>query len=287
MYGPPSDDRESFPEYAVVLGAGGIVGTAWTAGLASGLRREGADLGRADLIVGTSAGAIVGALLAAGRDLEPLADPPRLLAEGNLPPKPDPAGPASVLAVLADPTLDLETARRRVGKLACEADTGPEQAHIARIGSLIAVRDWPARRLLITAVDVETGERVVWDRTSGVPLPTAVASSAAMPGAYPPITIGGRRYMDGGIRSGTNADLGTGADALVVVDPFAHLFPRDRLERELAAARTRRVVTIEPDRDAVGVFGPDPLDGARRRPAYRAGERQAVEVAERLRRAGW
>ncbi|WP_051033073.1 patatin-like phospholipase family protein [Rhodococcus rhodochrous] len=287
MSDPPSDEGEPVPGRAVVLGAGGIVGTAWTAGLVSGLRREGTDLGRADLIVGTSAGAIVGALLAAGDDVERLADPPPFLEQENPPPEPDRAGPASVLAVLADPTLDPEAARRRVGRLACDADTGTEQAHIARMGSLIAVREWPARRLLITAVDVDTGEPVVWDRSSGVPLPTAVASSTAMPGAYPPITIDGRRYMDGGIRSGTNADLGAGAGVLVVVDPFAHLFPRNHLERELAAARVRRVVTIEPDRDAVDVLGPDPLDGARRRPAYRAGERQAVEVADRLRRAGW
>ena len=58
---------------AVVLGPGGPVGTAWLAGLAAGLRREGVDLGAADLIVGTSAGAIVGAILASGGDLGRLA----------------------------------------------------------------------------------------------------------------------------------------------------------------------------------------------------------------------
>jgi NTE family protein len=58
---------------AVVLGPGGPAGTAWMAGLAEGLRREGVDLGAADLIVGTSAGAIVGAILASGGDLARLA----------------------------------------------------------------------------------------------------------------------------------------------------------------------------------------------------------------------
>ena len=55
---------------ALVLGGGGTVGTAWTAGLVSGLRREGVDLAEADLIVGTSAGAIVGTMLATGQDLD-------------------------------------------------------------------------------------------------------------------------------------------------------------------------------------------------------------------------
>ncbi|MFD0526229.1 patatin-like phospholipase family protein [Kitasatospora arboriphila] len=65
------------PDRALVLGAGGPVGTAWTAGFARGLRRSGVDLGAADLIVGTSAGAITAALLATGQDPGRLATPVR------------------------------------------------------------------------------------------------------------------------------------------------------------------------------------------------------------------
>ncbi|MEV6207907.1 patatin-like phospholipase family protein [Kitasatospora sp. NPDC051914] len=61
-------------------------------------------------------------------------------------------------------------------------------------------------QLLITAVDAETGEQEVFDRASGAPLASAVAASTAFPGIYPPITVGGRRYMDGSLRSATNAD---------------------------------------------------------------------------------
>lgn len=106
---------------------------------------------------------------------------------------------------------------------------------------------WPDRKLLITAMDVETREQEVSDRASGAPLPSAVAASTAFPGIYPPITINGRRYMDGSLRSATNAALAAGARTLVVIDPQAHLFPRELLHQELAVAAAHTVVTIEPD----------------------------------------
>lgn len=62
---------------SVVLGGGGVPGSAWMAGLAAELRRRGIDLASADSIVGTSAGAIVGAALITGRDLDSFADDPR------------------------------------------------------------------------------------------------------------------------------------------------------------------------------------------------------------------
>ena len=83
---------------ALVLGPGGPVGTAWLAGLAAGLRREGVDLGAAGLIVGTSAGAIVGAILASGGDLGRLA---------ALPAQADPGG-----RVRTDPTGSPKCSRR-------------------------------------------------------------------------------------------------------------------------------------------------------------------------------
>lgn len=169
---------------AVVLGPGGLVGTAWLLGLAAGLRRGGVDLADADLIVGTSAGAIAGAVLATG------GDPERLSALPD--PSPDPTAP-----------------------------TIPEDVHVARMAWLIGAHDWPDRRLLITAVDVETGRPVVWDRASGVPLASAVAASCAMPAAYPPVTIEGRRYMDGALGGGSNIHLADGADPVVVIEPGA------------------------------------------------------------------
>ncbi|MCX5213716.1 patatin-like phospholipase family protein [Kitasatospora sp. NBC_00240] len=267
---------------ALALGAGGPVGAAWTAGLAHGLRSGGVDLGEADLIVGTSTGAIVGAVLASGQDPDLLATPVR---PGGTPPQVDGRRLGEAFAVLGDAASNPAEAWRRVGRIALAAETGPEQAHVARMRALTGADDWPDRKLLITVMDAETGEPEVFDRAGGAPLPSAVAASTAFPGIYPPITVNGRRYMDGSLRSATNAGLAAGARTLVVIDPQAHLFPRELLHQELAAAAAHTVVTIEPDPAAIRAFGPNLNDRTAWEPAYRAGLRQAVDAAEQLRLA--
>ncbi|GAA2228787.1 patatin-like phospholipase family protein [Kitasatospora cystarginea] len=267
----------------LVLGPGSHVGTAWMAGLAYGLRRDGVDLGEADLIVGTSAGAIVGALLATGQDPGRLATSARPAAH-RLEAAPGRMG--AVFSVLGDRSLEPGEARRRVGRLALEGiDPQAEEALIAGRAALIGADAWPERRLLITAVCATTGEPVVWDRDSGVPLVPAVAASSTFPGAAPPVVIDGRRYMDGALRAGTNADLAAGARTLVVVEPMAHLFPREPLNQQLAAVGADAVVTIGPDPASVRAFGSDPGDLAAWEPAYRAGLRQAGDVGAQLRSA--
>ncbi|MCC5575340.1 patatin-like phospholipase family protein [Microtetraspora sp. AC03309] len=270
---------------ALVLGAGGLVGMAWMAGLACGLRRGGVDLGEADLIVGTSAGAIIAALLATGQDPDRLATPVRPAGSGSTPPQVDGRRLGEAFAVLGSAASNPDEARRRVGQIALAAETGPEQAHIARMRAMAGADQWPDRRLLITALDAETGEQEVFDRASGAPLPSAVAASTAFPGIYPPITVNGRRYMDGSLRSATNAGLAAGARTLVVIDPQAHLFPRELLHQELAVAGARTVVTIEPDPESLRAFGSDLNDRTAWEPAYQAGLRQATDAAEQLRLA--
>ncbi|GAA4623814.1 patatin-like phospholipase family protein [Actinoallomurus vinaceus] len=261
----------------LVLGPGGVVGTAWTAGLVVGLRRAGVDLADADLIVGTSAGAIVGAMLATGQDLERLGALP-VDATASAPAT-DPARMNEVFAVLGDRSLDPAEARRRVGRIALAAETGGEETHVSRMAALVGAREWPDRDLLITTVDVETGERRVWDRSDGAPPATVVAASTAMPGAYPPITVNGRRYMDGALAEGSNADLADGAGITVLVEPLAHLFPAS------PTAGAPGVVRVVPDPAAVAAFGPDLHDRAASRASYEAGVRQAADAADRIRGA--
>ena len=90
---------------ALVLGGGGVVGTAWMAGLVGGLRREGVDLAEADVIVGTSAGSIVGTMLATGQDLDSDA-PARPADQGDSAPKADPGRLTEAFAILADAGLE-------------------------------------------------------------------------------------------------------------------------------------------------------------------------------------
>jgi NTE family protein len=265
-----------------VFGGGGIAGVAWEAGIVLGLQRAGVDLASADIIVGTSAGSIVGSHVAFGADLQALA---MRQASGTAgPAAPPPVDLQAIMAALApifDPALDPVEARRRVGATAVTAKAGPEEAHIARIAALLPAREqWPQRRLLVTAVDTGTGELTVWQRDSGVPLERAVASSCAVPGVYPPVTIGGRRYMDGGIRSGTNADLAAGASAVIVLDAVGHLTPRDALQAELAALGTASTFVITPDEDAAAVIGTNLLDAAVWAPALEAGLAQAASCAD-------
>ena len=79
--------------------------------------------------------------------------------------------------------------------------------------------DWPERDLRITAIDVATGELVVFDSSSGVALVDAVAASCAVPGTWPPVTIGERRYMDGGVGSSVNTAVAADCATAVVLVP--------------------------------------------------------------------
>ncbi|MBE1534055.1 patatin-like phospholipase family protein [Actinomadura algeriensis] len=171
------------PAWALVLGSGGPVGTAWLLGLVSGLRRHGLDPAAADLIVGTSAGAIAGAMIAAGRAPDAWADlPPRPAEPGT---RTDGSGLAStmgrVFAVLGDPGLDPGEARRRVGRIALDADALAGEVHRERMRDLVGTDEWPRGRPLVTGVDVSSGEPIVWDGSGGEPLTAAVAASSAAP----------------------------------------------------------------------------------------------------------
>jgi NTE family protein len=112
-----------------------------------------------------------------------------------------------------------------------------------------------------------------------VPLDRAVASSCAVPGLYPPVTIGGRRYMDGGVGSATNANLAAGASAVIVLDVLGHLTPREPLAAELASVGTDRAVVITPDEAGVAAIGTNLLDPATAPAALKAGLAQAASCA--------
>jgi NTE family protein len=263
---------------ALVLGGGGITGIAWELGLLAGLRREGVDLGAADLIVGTSAGAYVGALLATGVDLDEAAAGAAGI-EIELTPRIDPALLAQGFAVLSDRSLAPEQLRARLGGLARAAPLGDDAPHVARFAGRLPVHDWPERpRLVITGINTATGTLAAWDATAGVDLPAAVAASCALPGVFPPVRVGDGYYMDGGVRSVTNTDLAAGADAVVVLAPTSNMF-RTPPQAELAALRVRRSRLITPSEQARAAIGGNILDPGRRGPALAAGAAQAAAVA--------
>lgn len=271
-------------EQALVLGGGGVAGIAWGAGMIAGLRAAGVDLSTADLIIGTSAGSVVGAHLAHGVDVPEAMDQATESAEGasNDLESLDMNELMLAFAAIFDPNQEPQQARMRLGELAVQAKTAQRAHVLPELTDRLPSREWPDRKLLITAVDVADGAFRVWDRTSPASLAQAVQSSCTVPGVFPPVEIDGRLYMDGGTRSTTNADLAAGAAAVVVLEPLAHLTPREMLERELAALGDARTVAIGPDQAAVEVFGLNVMDPGLWGPAHAAGLAQAAAAAESI-----
>jgi NTE family protein len=267
---------------ALILGGGGITGIAWELGLLAGLRRQGAGLDGADLIVGTSAGSYVGALLATGADLD------RAVArtadiDVELSPRIDPALLAQGFAVLSDSSLAPVEKRRLLGQLAVRAPLGDDTPHVARFAETLPEHRWPEHpRLVITAIDTATGELTAWDAAAGVPLPAAVAASCALPGVFPPVRVDGSRFMDGGVRSVTNTDLAAGADAVIVVAPTSNMFRATPAE-ELDRLNPPRRLLIAPDPAARAAIGDNILNPSRRAAALAAGGAQAESVAAAVR----
>jgi NTE family protein len=272
---------------ALVLGGGGITGIAWEWGILAGLAAGGVEVANADLVVGTSAGSVVGAQVAAGLDVEERYRAQLAPPEGEVGAAFGPRQMARfALAMVGARTP--QRVRARIGRLALRTRTVSEATRVRVIESRMPVREWPERALLLTAVDVETGEFRAFDRASGVPLVLAVAASCAVPGVWPPVTIDGRRYMDGGARSGSNADLAAGYDRVLVLAPLPRAMgPLTGVETQVEALRARsRVSLVTPDRTALAAFGRNVLDPAKRADAARAGLAQSATVLEQV-RATW
>ena len=271
---------------ALVLGGGGITGIAWEVGLLAGLAEAGADLTGADLVVGTSAGSVVGAQLACGAELEAMYARQLEPATGEKVARMTRAMLAQYgWALLRSRGRDAEF-RRRVGTLALAAEkaglTPSEQERLDVIGGRLVSTEWPERKLVVTACDAETGEFRTFDRDAGVPLIQAVAASCAVPGVYPPVTIDGRRYVDGGLRSAANADLAQGYDRLVVLAPIPRgIGPIASVDAQVTGM-VSRVAVVSPDAGSRKAIGRNVLDPAARGPSARAGRAQAAGVAARI-----
>jgi NTE family protein len=269
---------------ALVLGGGGVTGIAWETGLLQGLAEAGVDLTSADLVVGTSAGSVVGAQILSGVTLPDLYLDQLRDATGEITAKIGLGAMARFVIAFAWPG-DERAGRARIGRAAIKARTVPEAERRAIIESRLPRRSWPERRLLITAVDAETGEAQVFDKDSGVALTDAVAASCAVPLVWPPITIGGRRYVDGGIRSAANADHATGCDRVVVLAPVEFALRRSsRISSQLASLGAGvQSLVVRPDAQARKAIGSNTLDPAHRVASARAGYAQAATLVESAR----
>ena len=276
---------------ALVLGGGGVAGIAWETGVLAGLARAGVDVAGADLFIGTSAGSVVGAQLASEVPVEDL------LAAQLAPPADslERVRPYSQAAVdeqnrkLMDKVGgDLAEARRRIGAFARRSETVPPEARRAIVAARLPGSVWPKRYLKLVAVDAETGEGRFFDSASGADFVDAVAASCAVPGAWPVVCISGRSYMDGGIRSMTNADLAAGAARVLVLAPLGYsegnpVSGHLRAEVEALRKTGAEVSVVVPDAASLDAMGENVLDPARRPPSAQAGLHQGQALAADLR----
>ena len=312
---------KAMPRIGVVLGAGGAVGHAFHAGVLAELAdATGWDPRDAEVVVGTSAGSVVGALLRAGisaRDLAaratgvPLSPEGARLAARAGAPGPIPSRPrrSGGLPRMASPGTFVRAAFPRFpfvrpGALAAAAlPAGQIPTELVAAGLRpLFTSGWPDADLWVCAVRLDTGRRIVFGNERAprsVDVADAVAASCAIPAFFEPVEIGGVRYVDGGAHSPTNADLlaGRGLDLVVVISPMsvagnrlrpsldlpARRWARVYLGRE--AARVRRagtpVLAFQPAAADLAVMGLNAMDPARRGPVTRQARESTRRRLER------
>jgi NTE family protein len=270
----------------LVLAGGGLAGIAWEIGVLRGIEDEAAETARAlrqaDVVIGTSAGSAVAGQLGSGLGLDELYDRQINGVSKELDPDVDIDDITTLfLDALSDPDATTAQKLQRIGEVARSTATVSEAVRREVIAARLPSHDWPDRDLRITAIDIGTGELVTFDRNSGVELVDAVAASCAVPGAWPPVTVGERRYMDGGVGSTMNLKLATDCDAVVVLVPSGRGAPSP-FGRDPAMevdGFPGRALGVFADDDSLAAFGPNPLDPACREPSARAGRSQGQRVA--------
>ena len=276
---------------ALVLAGGGIAGVAWETGFLLGVQDEAPAAARrlldADLLLGTSAGSTVAAQVSSGVGLEELYA--RQLAPNTH--EIEPGIEIDDLIQLFEQAVansgQSSTERlAAVGRQAVATETVAEDVRRAVIAARLPSHEWPDRRLVVTAIDVETGQLVLLDRNSGVPLVDAVAASCAVPGVWPPVTVGTRRFIDGGVGSTANVDAVTDADAVVMLAPSQETALSGRSLADELADFSGPTLALFADDASIAAFGPNVLSPACRAPAATAGReqgrRQSGEVARFL-----
>lgn len=296
---------------ALVLGGGGAVGVAWEVGVLAGLASAGFDLtGRhapgsntPDLILGTSAGSIVGAMLTT-HSIDRLID---LATSQNSAAVINEVIPLLDFLVMAETFTAWQNISdtnpgnlARVCELAAATKSISEDRWVGSMAEHVAP-GWPDDRFQCASVDTATGRRAVWSASSQVDVARAVASSCSVPAVFPAVTITSNgstsRYTDGGVHSGTSIDLAAGHDRILVLAPIGS-WAGDSLDAAAALGVASESAAVQATGSTVHCMFTDDatnqatlltplgrMDPGARRPAVDHGIRQGKELAARLH--GW
>ncbi|MDX1496511.1 MAG: hypothetical protein R3352_03060 [Salinisphaeraceae bacterium] len=282
---------------ALVLGCGGVAGGAWSIAALHNLQnRLDWDAREAEVMIGTSVGAVLAALLGSGVSVDQLVACQRGEGDcrwdhdadtgGALPPWPRPSLTAAKLLARG--------LRGEVSVLTAACGIAPvgrfDMAPFRRlIDSVVPAGQWLKRDgIWLMAVDSETGERVAFGREDApaAALNDAVCASYGVPAWCPPVEIAGRRYIDGGVASPTSADflLDSNIEEVIVLAPMASSNPDNprsplaRIERrvrrymtqvvdsevEALQAQGKQVTRIEPNAEDLQAIGYNMMDPKRR-----------------------
>jgi NTE family protein len=270
-------DRRTLHGHALALAGGGLVGIGWEVGVILGLKDAGVAIGEWDRIVGTSAGSVVGASLGSSDGPERLAATDWIAYGQELAQYMAGLDREAVARIdglwFGSPDGPDQATSAEIGRLARAAMTGTPDRFEGAIAAILPDATWPAA-LSITAIDAEDGSLRVLDAGSGVPLARAVAASCSVPGVFPPVSIDGRLYIDGGVRSGSGLDLASGFSSVVGVAPVRQDGHGERqliAESAALAALGTTVLLVRPTSGADVVLPTDSLDPTRLPDAVRAG----------------
>ena len=331
VFAPDRAVRPSHRKIGLVLGAGGVLGAAWMTGALVRLQeRLPVPAAEVDLIVGTSAGSVLAAALRCHASLAEitawqrgdatgeLSESAALAAQdGPLPPLPYPRARLAAAGVRAALTLQVPPWVGASGWL--PHGRGQHTALRSLVGALhlrhhrhradqhgADPHHWVDGHTWIAAMDYDTGRRVLFGQPGAPPatLTDAVVASCSIPGWYTPAVIGGRRYVDGGIRSATSLGVlrGTDVDEVYVLAPMAStepdhpLRPDLRIERRLRQLITRALVRqarllraegkhvtiMTPGPSDLAVMGANLMDGSRRQAVLEQSLRTSAGALARI-----
>ncbi len=279
---------------ALVLAGGGLAGIAWETGVLLGICKEAPEAGRvllgSDVLLGTSAGSAVAAQISSGLPLGELFA--RQVAAGETHEIHPGVSVEAVTELFLGAMLTAGATKaqklQQIGAVALDlsrrAQTVPEAVRRSVIAHRLPSHDWPQRVLRITGIDIATGELVVFDKESGVALVDAVAASCAVPGAWPPVTIGDRQFMDGGVGSTVNMAAVRDCSVAVALVPSGVDAPSPwgTPAAEEIGAFPGSTLAVFADPESLAAFGPNALDPACRAPSAEAGLVQGRREAHRV-----